>query len=54
MLKSQKVGETRIWIVKGGSCGVSGTRLWMELHRPGFESWLMAYQLTDNFFLSKK
>ena len=43
MLKSQKVAETRIRIVKGGSCDGVGIVLWMELHRPGFESWLVAY-----------
>lgn len=47
MLKSQKVGEIRIWIVEGGSCDVGGTMLWRESCTPGFESWLMAYQLSD-------
>lgn len=43
MLKSQKVGETRIGIVEGGSCDVRGDRALEESHRPGLQSWPMAY-----------
>lgn len=49
-LKSQKVSEQEYGLLKEVAViwlGWGGEVLRMELHRTGFECWLMAYQLND-------